>query len=108
MKVVYPKFKNGNAKAQHVRVKPNYEAMTPAHMNTMLEKWPGDEAIELWKKRKSMVVQDVPRAVAVHESAPGEDNSNTTRGGTRHCRLCKNPMKGHKNVKDCPRNIEKS
>ena len=21
-----------------------------------------------------------------------------------HCRICKNPMKGHKNVKDCPKN----
>ncbi|XP_044176759.1 uncharacterized protein LOC114964351 [Acropora millepora] len=133
VKVVYPKFKNGKAKVTHVRVKPNYdyiddiyntfldakkcntlraakedlEAMTPAPMNAMLEKQPQDEAIELWKKRKSMVVQDIPRTVAVHESAPGEDNSNTTRRGIRHCRQCKNPMKGHKNVKDCPRNIEK-
>jgi hypothetical protein len=37
--------------------------MTPAPMNTMLEKQPRDKATELWKKRKSMVVQEVPRTV---------------------------------------------
>ena len=34
------------------------QAMTPAPMNTMLEKQPRDKA-----KRKSMVVQEVPRTV---------------------------------------------
>jgi len=28
VKVVYPKFKNGNAEVQHVRVKPNYGKIT--------------------------------------------------------------------------------
>ena len=39
------------------------QAMTPAPMNTMLEKQPRDKATESWKKRKSMVVQEVPRTV---------------------------------------------
>ena len=36
------------------------EAMTPAPMNTMLQKQPREEAIALWQKRKAMVVQEVP------------------------------------------------
>ena len=44
--------------------KEDLEAITPAPMNTMLEKQPRDEAIELTKKRKSVVVQDIPRTVA--------------------------------------------
>ena len=44
--------------------KEDLEAMTPAPINTMIEKQPRDEAIELWKKRKSMVVQDIPSTVA--------------------------------------------
>jgi hypothetical protein len=39
------------------------QTMTPAPMNTMLEKQPRDKATESWKKRKSMVVQEVPRTV---------------------------------------------
>lgn len=35
-------------------------AMTPAPMNTMLEKQSKEEAVAVWKKRKSMVVQEVP------------------------------------------------
>ena len=44
--------------------KEDLEAMTPAPIKTMIEKQPRDEAIELWKKRKSMVVQDIPSTVA--------------------------------------------
>ena len=40
-------------------------AMTPAPMNTMLEKQPRQEAIEKRAQRKSMVVHDVP------QTAPG-------------------------------------
>ena len=34
--------------------------MTPDHMNTMFEKQPRNEAVEKWKKRQSMTVQEVP------------------------------------------------
>ena len=34
--------------------------MTPAPMKTMLEKQPRKEATEAWRKRKAMVVQQVP------------------------------------------------
>lgn len=37
--------------------------MTPTPMNTMIEKQPREEAIEAWRKRKAMVVQDVPRSI---------------------------------------------
>ncbi|CAB4008089.1 Hypothetical predicted protein [Paramuricea clavata] len=77
------------------------QAMTPAPMNTMLEKQPRDKATELWKKRKSMVVQEVPRTVQVNESSMTQ----TVLRKPRYCRSCKNPMKGHKNVKDCPKNM---
>ena len=36
------------------------EAMEPAPMNTMLQKQPREAATEAWRKRKSMVVQEVP------------------------------------------------
>ena len=39
------------------------ETMAPAPMNTMLEKQPRKEATEAWRKRKSMVVQEVPRTL---------------------------------------------
>jgi len=38
--------------------------MTPDPMNTMLEKQPRAEAIELWQRRKSMVVEEVPSTLA--------------------------------------------
>jgi hypothetical protein len=34
--------------------------MEPAPMNTMLQKQPREAATEAWRKRKSMVVQEVP------------------------------------------------
>jgi hypothetical protein len=36
------------------------EMMEPAPMNTMLQKQPREEATEAWRKRKSIVVQEVP------------------------------------------------
>ena len=38
--------------------------MTPAPMNTMLQKQPRKEATDAWRKRKSMVVQEVPGTTA--------------------------------------------
>ncbi|XP_031559838.1 uncharacterized protein LOC116296014 [Actinia tenebrosa] len=129
VRIVYPKFKNGEATVRSVRVKPNHdyiediyttfietkqekklpaaveelEAMTPAPMNTMLEKQSRNGALQLWKKRKSMVVQEVSgtepvgEAVPVNRPVPAEKQP-------RRCRLCKNPMKNHKFVLDCPKN----
>lgn len=37
--------------------------MTPESMNTMLEKQPRQEATDAWRKRKSMVVQEVPATI---------------------------------------------
>ena len=37
----------------------------------------------------------------------GKKNQKTPRDGpkkARYCSACKNPMKGHKNIKDCPKN----
>ena len=34
--------------------------MAPAPMNTMLEKQPRKETTEAWRKRKAMIVQEVP------------------------------------------------
>lgn len=40
--------------------KEELDAMAPAPMNTMLDKQPREEALELWKRRKTMTVQEVP------------------------------------------------
>ena len=39
------------------------EVMTPAPMNTMLNKQPKSEATAAWESRRSMVVQEVPRTI---------------------------------------------
>ena len=39
------------------------EVMTPAPMNTMLTKQPKSKATAAHEKRKSMVVQEVPRTI---------------------------------------------
>ena len=39
------------------------ETMAPAPMNIMLEKQPRKEETEAWRKRKSMVVQEVKERV---------------------------------------------
>ncbi|XP_031551765.1 uncharacterized protein LOC116289030 [Actinia tenebrosa] len=131
--IVYPKFRNGEATVRSVRVQPNYDyidrvydtfieaqsqknllgaleelnAVTPAPMHTMLEKQSRQDAVTLWKKRKSMVVQEVPgTALNEAERAQGSTRAveNTTTRAQPQCRICKNPMKNHKNVKDCPKN----
>lgn len=99
------------------------QAMTPAHMNSMLEKQPKEEAINLWKRRKTMVVQEVPRTAQgrlnlicycycwnitdflfVLEIEPEDEPVRRPRA-TKRCRICRNPMKNHKSVEDCPRNL---
>ncbi|KAK3739297.1 hypothetical protein QZH41_019550, partial [Actinostola sp. cb2023] len=86
VRIVYPKFKNGEATVRNVRVEPNFEYvediyqtfilaqqentlpaasqeltdMTPLPMDTMLNKQSKQEAIEKRNKRRNMVIQDVP------------------------------------------------
>ncbi|KAK3731006.1 hypothetical protein QZH41_018754 [Actinostola sp. cb2023] len=87
VKVVWPKYKNGEATVRNVRIKPNFDyieeiyqtfleakkegqlkdamqeltAMTPAPMNTMLEeKQTKADALEKRTARRSMTVKDVP------------------------------------------------
>ena len=40
------------------------QGMTPAHMNTMLQKQPRKDAIAKFKERKSLTVSDVPPTAA--------------------------------------------
>lgn len=45
----------------------------------------------------SFLVAEVP------QDGPAIESTNTTRARPS-CSLCKKPMKGHKNVADCPKN----
>ena len=104
-------------------------AMTPDSMNTMLEKEPRDAAIRKQKARKSLVVEDVPpttpsmiiymQYVQCYNTLL---NIQVKWGNNKSCyilyvfqlqpsllekelqKLRKNLMKGHKNIKDCPKN----
>lgn len=76
---------------------------TPAAMNTMLEKQSREEAIKRKEERSQMVVKDVPPTTPVSQVPQGNTQQNNEKR-TRTCKKCKNPMKGHKNVLDCPKN----
>lgn len=120
--------------------------MTPAAMNTMLEKQSREEAIKKKEERSQMVVKDVPPTtpgtssqyytsglscsfyqndvilsftdihyeiiiiliiiiiISLVSQVPQENTQQNNEKRTRTCKKCKNPMKGHKNVLDCPRN----
>lgn len=129
--VFYPKFKNGEAVVRDVRIKPKFEYVedifqtflhaskdnlkkaakalkekTPAAMNTMLEKQPRAEALKKREDRKKMVVKNIPPTTPVSQVVAQEKQKKTAK--TRTCRMCKHPMKGHKFVKDCPRNANKA
>eukprot|EP00794_Sanderia_malayensis_P002212 gene2212-biopygen1978 len=87
IKVVYPKFKNGEATVREKRIAPNFtyiqdvyqtleeslknpgiletaaselKAMTPSFMDTMLQKQPRELAVKQWQHRQSLVAVDVP------------------------------------------------
>ncbi|KAK3726207.1 hypothetical protein QZH41_011188, partial [Actinostola sp. cb2023] len=87
VKVVFPKFKNGEGTVRDIRVKPNFAyveeifqtlqediqektrldnaiqeltAMTPAHMDSMLEKQPKEDAIHKRQQRQKLQTKDVP------------------------------------------------
>ena len=127
IKVVYPKFKNGEATVRSLRVLPNFDyveeifncmlgadekkldaardalvKMTPAPMNTMLEKQPKEEAIQKHFQRKEKDVINVPPTelpTQVQTPVPQQ-----TERAKPHCKKCGNPMKGHAKVTNCPRN----
>ncbi|CAB3984912.1 Hypothetical predicted protein [Paramuricea clavata] len=131
--VVYPKFKNGEATVKGVKVEADFqkyetfldcqknnhlkkeledlEKITPEFMNTMMEKQSREEAIKKNVERKAMVVEDVPPTTAVTVRVPSTGlnlseivENPTSQRAEPHCTLCGKPMKGHKNVLDCPKN----
>ncbi|CAB3980925.1 PREDICTED: uncharacterized protein LOC107342022 [Paramuricea clavata] len=128
VKLVYPKFKNGEAVVRNVTVKPNFnyveeiyqttlcairyntlnkaekglKLMTPLPMSSMLNKQSKDEAIQKHSARKAMTTIDVPPTNPVQEAPVSQDQ--TTGRAKPHCSICKQPMKGHKNVANCPKN----
>ncbi|KAJ7318629.1 hypothetical protein OS493_037745 [Desmophyllum pertusum] len=128
LKVSYPKFKNGEATVRNLKIEQNFDYveelfqfymglskqqledaikelkdMTPEPMNTMLDKQPREEAIRKRAERLSMVTKDVPPTAPVPVQAESEIRGQTTRARLV-CSACKNPMKGHKSITDCPKN----
>ncbi|XP_068757455.1 uncharacterized protein [Montipora capricornis] len=77
--------------------------MAPAPMNSMLHKQPREEAIE----KRAMTVEDVaPTSTPISEPITSTEAQKEGASKPRRqykCPVCKNPMKGHKNV-DCPKN----
>lgn len=88
--------------------------MTPDHMVSMLvDKESREEAIRKREERLRMVTRDVPPTsdpTAGPSSLPAvpDQTERQPRGQTIRarpvCSACKNPMRGHKFVTDCPRN----
>ena len=98
-------------------------------MNTMLEKQQKSEAIKKTENRGQMQVKDVPPSiprncvlhkiyqfwkvsfqmylllVSVTEVQPQTPAAAQIRSKPK-CSVCKNPMKGHKNVLDCSKNVK--
>ncbi|XP_028418518.1 uncharacterized protein LOC114543922 [Dendronephthya gigantea] len=128
--VVYPKFMNGEAVVRKVPVKQNFDYVdkiyqtmleaiankkledaiddlnekTPPPMNTMLSKQSREEAIQKKKTRDAMQLSDVPPTNPVPTVEVGTQSHALKQRNAPKCRLCKQPMKGHKNVVDCPKN----
>lgn len=132
VRVSYPKFKNGEATVREVKVKADFgyveeiyqtylestkkelnaaamqlKEMAPAPMNSMLHKQPRAEAIEKRARRMKMTVEDVaPTSTPISEPITSTEAQKEGASKPRRqykCPVCKNPMKGHKNV-DCPKN----
>ncbi|XP_067035289.1 uncharacterized protein [Acropora muricata] len=132
VRVSYPKFKNGEATVREVKVKADFgyveeiyqtylestkkeldaaalqlKEMAPAPMNSMLDKQPREEAIEKRARRMKMTVEDVaPTSTPISEQITSTEAQQKGAAKPRRqykCPVCKNPMKGHKNV-DCPKN----
>ncbi|KAK3721677.1 hypothetical protein QZH41_013825, partial [Actinostola sp. cb2023] len=130
VKVVFPKFKNGEGTVRDIRVKPNFAyveeifqtlqegiqektrldnaiqeltAMTPAHMDSMLEKQPKEDAIHKRQQRHKLQTKDVPSTTPV-TAVQMESAAVSAPKAKPHCTVCKNPMKGHNKIVDCPKN----
>ncbi|KAK3755170.1 hypothetical protein QZH41_010695 [Actinostola sp. cb2023] len=137
LKVVWPKFKNGEATVRDVRVVPNFDYveeifqtmkdclkektrldaargeildMTPAPINTMLERETREEALRKREQRKKMNMKDVPPTtpaaeVQAMQQQRVEQSAAANSRAKPHCSVCKNPMKGHSKITDCPRTL---
>ncbi|XP_068673626.1 uncharacterized protein [Montipora foliosa] len=129
VKVLWPKFENGEATVRDVKVEPKFEyvediyqtylvaweknqlkvamqelsAMNPPPMNTMLEKQAREEAIMKRTERKGKTAKDVPPTTPVTETEI-QQQPKTSKRKPRYCTACKQPMKGPKNVTTCPKN----
>ncbi|XP_073236454.1 uncharacterized protein [Porites lutea] len=128
LKVTYPKFKNGEATVRNLKIKPIFDYvgelfqffmtlskqqlqdacielknMVPDPMNTMLEKQPREEAIRKRTERMRMVAKDVPPTAPARDPTSSERRQQPSRALPR-CSICKNPMRGHNSIPDCPRN----
>ncbi|XP_028400848.1 uncharacterized protein LOC114523975 [Dendronephthya gigantea] len=127
-----PKFKNGEAVVRNVKVKQNFDyvdeiyntmidaisnkklnkaieelkGLTPPPMNKMLDMQPRAEAIDKKKRRENMPIVNVPPTNPVPTVVIPNPGDSTARNKPK-CKACKQPMKGHKNVKDCPKNQNK-
>eukprot|EP00112_Aurelia_sp_Birch-Aquarium-sp1_P015110 Seg332.5 transcript_id=Seg332.5/GoldUCD/mRNA.D3Y31 product="hypothetical protein" protein_id=Seg332.5/GoldUCD/D3Y31 len=79
------------------------QGRTPPPLCADFEKETRDDAIKKRNERMSMSQLEVPPTCAVAEPVP-VDVEDSRPQKTRCCTLCKKPMKGHKEVLDCPRN----
>ncbi|XP_046840089.1 uncharacterized protein LOC124434248 isoform X1 [Xenia sp. Carnegie-2017] len=79
--------------------------MTPLPMNSMLEKQSKSEAISKKAIRQSMPAVHFPPTKPAEVSPVQEiiTNQRNERAVPR-CTVCKNWMKGHKNIMNCPKN----
>ena len=78
------------------------QAKLPAPMNTMLTKQSHEEAILKYKARQAMLNKEVPAT----EGAENVDEQQIQQQRRKpSCHFCKQPMKGHKNVSNCPKNL---
>ena len=109
--------------------KQTLKEMTPSPMNTMLQKQAKEDAIKKHIERKQMKAVDVtpttPGNVIIFGvscylfdfifstlllisfyiyTVVSNIQPNNNQGNVRRCTTCKNPMKGHKNVTNCPKN----
>ena len=108
--------------------KQTLKEMTPSPMNTMLQKKAMEDAINKDIERKQMKSVDVPPTTPGNGIIFGVScylfdfvfstlllisfylytvvciQPNNNQGNVRRCTTCKNPMKGHTNVTNCPKN----
>ncbi|XP_046864581.1 uncharacterized protein LOC124459055 [Xenia sp. Carnegie-2017] len=132
VKVHYSKFINGEAVVRNVKVAQDFGyvvdiyqvlcsalideetlrkakgdllRMTPLPMNSMLDKQSKSEAISKKARRQSMPAVHFPPTKPA-EVSPVEEKITDQRKerAAPRCTVCKNWMKGHKNIMNCPKN----